>query len=103
MAKDYDTPRASSVEETQVDSLEELQIKRHSGNTATIDVEIDVEGFELPGAGDTLDIVLSEDEFTMPVIPMQVTEFRCSSCFLVHPIHRRAYNRNNQPVCNDCA
>lgn len=103
MAEDYDKRRRpkGSVEEVETDSLEELQLSSHKQQTATIDVD---EEFALPDTNiEDIAQSLSEEEFTVPVIPMQQTEFRCSSCFLVHPIRRRAYNRNSQPVCNDCA
>lgn len=101
MPEDYDAPRKprGSVEDPETDSLEELQIRRSHTATATLDVDY-AEGFVLP---DDVELTLAEDEFTAPVVPMQVTEFRCSKCFLVHPIRRRAFNRNNEPVCNDCA
>lgn len=104
--RDYDAPRPhrGAPAEPETDSLEGLQFQRTNTNqTATIDVDY-TEGFTLPDAEDAGDnIVLSEEELTVPVVPMQATEFRCSACFLVHPMRRRAYNRNGEPVCNDCA
>ena len=100
MPEDYDAPRKRGAE-VETDSLEELQqLASHKQQTAVIDD--DLIDFSLPGAEIT-DEAFSEDEFTAPVIPMQASEFRCSSCFLAHPMRRRAYNRNNEPVCNDCA
>jgi hypothetical protein len=94
---DYDAPRRP-VADLAEDSLEELTARRTTAQSATVDVdETDAEGFELPGAD------LSDEELTVPVVPMRTNEFRCSSCFLVHHRSQLARERDGQPVCRDCA
>lgn len=91
---DYDAPRGGVIEE---DSLEELQARRQTSNSAAVDVdEIEpAESFVLPGA-DQLD-----EELTVTVVPMQADEFRCERCFLVTHRNRRA--QPGRDVCRDCA
>lgn len=93
---DYDTPRQAAVEE---DSLEELQARRTTGQSATADLDgpDPAETFELPGAD------LSDEELTVAVVPMQADEFRCGSCFLVHHRSQLAMQRNGEPICTECA
>jgi hypothetical protein len=98
MATDYDAPRRDEVDLGE-DSLEELKSRRTDSQSAVVDVdETEVaESFELPGAD------LADEELTVKVLPMQVDEFRCSKCFLVHHRSRLAEERNGQYVCRDCA
>jgi hypothetical protein len=91
---DYDAPRSPIAGD---DSLEELQARRASTQSATVDIdELDLaESFELPGA-EQLD-----EELTMTVVPMQADEFRCSRCFLVQ--HRNQRASADSAVCRDCS
>jgi hypothetical protein len=93
---DYDAPRRATVELGE-DSLEELQARRATAQSPSVDLdEADAaEVFELPGAD------ISDDELTVPVVPMQADEFRCTRCFLVH--HRSQRATPGQDVCRDCA
>jgi hypothetical protein len=98
MATDYDTPRKTD-DELNEDSLEELKARRADLAAATVDVDEAelAENLELPGAD------LSNEEFTVRVIPRQADEFTCSRCFLVHHRSQLAKEVNGQAVCRDCA
>jgi hypothetical protein len=95
---DYDAPRRPVVD-LEEDSLEELQVRRSSAQSPTLDVDdSDVaDGFELPGAD------LSGEELTVSVVPMLADEFRCSRCFLVHHRSQRVAGPQGQDICRDCA
>lgn len=98
MATDYDAPRRNEVDDLGEDSLEELKARRSENQSSTIDVDdADLEPVELPGAD------LSSEELTVAVIPKQVDEFTCSSCFLVHHRSRLVDTRKGQLICRDCA
>ncbi len=98
MATDYDAPRRDEVDLGE-DSLEELKSRRTDSQSAVVDVdETEVaESFELPGAD------LADEELTVKVLPMQVDEFRCSRCFLVHHRSQLASEKNGQLICKECA
>ncbi|HKD99311.1 MAG TPA: DUF4193 domain-containing protein [Micromonosporaceae bacterium] len=98
MATDYDAPRRDEVDLGE-DSLEELKSRRTDSQSAVVDVdETEVaESFELPGAD------LADEELTVKVLPMQVDEFRCSRCFLVHHRSQLAIEKNGQLICKECA
>ncbi|HEY2793358.1 MAG TPA: DUF4193 domain-containing protein [Micromonosporaceae bacterium] len=98
MATDYDAPRRDEVDLGE-DSLEELKSRRTDSQSAVVDVdETEVaESFELPGAD------LADEELTVKVLPMQVDEFRCSKCFLVHHRSQLAIEKNGQLICKECA
>jgi hypothetical protein len=98
MATDYDTPRKTD-DELNEDSLEELKARRADLAAATVDVDETelAENLELPGAD------LSNEEFTVRVIPRQADEFTCSRCFLVHHRSQLAKEVGGQAVCRDCA
>jgi hypothetical protein len=98
MATDYDAPRRDEVDLGE-DSLEELKARRTDSQSAVVDVdETEVaESFELPGAD------LADEELTVKVLPMQVDEFRCSKCFLVHHRSQLASEKNGQLICKECA
>ena len=98
MATDYDAPRKTD-EELAEDSLEELKARRADLAAATVDVDETelAENLELPGAD------LSNEEFTVRVIPRQADEFTCSRCFLVHHRSQLAKEVDGQAVCRDCA
>ena len=101
MADDYDARRRpKGTVEIEADSLEGLRVQRADHQTAVIDIDY-AEGFDLP---DTEETVTFSEEDLAPVVPIQArTEFVCSRCFLVRLISQRAYDRNDKPVCNDCA
>jgi hypothetical protein len=95
---DYDAPRrvATDLEE---DSLEELKARRTATQSTALDVdEAEVaDSYELPGAD------LSDEELSVPVVPMRTNEFRCSRCFLVHHRTQLAGQRNGADICRECA
>ena len=99
MATDYDAPRRSNEEDLATDSLEELKARRNEASTADVDVDETetAESFELPGAD------LSGEELSVRVVPKQVDEFTCASCFLVYHRNRLGAERDGQLICVDCA
>ena len=99
MATDYDAPRRSEADELGEDSLEELKARRAEAQSASVDVdETDFnENLELPGAD------LSGEELTVKVLPKQLDEFTCSSCFLVHHRSQLASDKGGKLICRECA
>lgn len=97
-ATDYDAPRRTAID-LEEDSLEELKARRASSQSAAVDVDEAeaAEAFELPGAD------LSDEELTVPVVPMRPNEFRCSRCFLVHHRTQLAGQRNGGDICRECS
>jgi uncharacterized protein DUF4193 len=95
---DYDAPRRSVVDLNE-DSLNEIQGRRTSVQSSTVDLDEaeEAEAFELPGAD------LSGEELTVSVVPMQADEFRCSRCFLVHHRSQRVIAANGQDICRECS
>jgi hypothetical protein len=98
MATDYDAPRKVD-EELAEDSLEELKAQRANKQTASVDVDEAeaAENLELPGAD------LSNEEFSVRVVPKQADEFTCSRCFLVHHRSQLVKTVKGKPVCSECA
>ena len=98
MATDYDAPRKTEEEQSE-DSIEELKARRHEKNSGKVDEdEVEAaESFELPGAD------LSHEELAVQVVPKQLDEFTCSSCFLVHHRSQLAKEVKGEPICRDCA
>lgn len=98
MATDYDASRKTD-DELAEDSLEELKAQRASKASASVDVdELELaENLELPGAD------LSDEPLTVRVIPRQLDEFACSTCFLVRHRSQLAKETAAGPVCRDCA
>jgi hypothetical protein len=98
MATDYDAPRKTD-EELNEDSLEELKARRadKAGSTVDVDETELAESLELPGAD------LSNEEFSVRVLPRQADEFTCSRCFLVHHRSQLAKTVKGQHVCKECA
>ncbi|GAA1789563.1 DUF4193 domain-containing protein [Planosporangium flavigriseum] len=90
----YDAPRRS-VLDLDEDQPEDLRIGGTSARSASLDVDdaVAAENFELPGAD------LSDEELTVPVVPMRTDEFRCGRCFLVHHRSQRA----GEDICKECA
>ena len=100
MATDYDAPRTRAEDEPANESLKAIQAQTSATTqTAVIDAEDfdTAEGIDLPGAD------LSPMELTVTVIPEQVDEFTCASCFLVHHRSQLAHQKNEASYCTDCA
>ncbi|MEO6470708.1 MAG: DUF4193 domain-containing protein [Aeromicrobium sp.] len=97
MATDYDAPRKTEEEQSE-DSIEELKARRHEKSSGKIDEDETeaAESFELPGAD------LSHEELAVQVVPKQLDEFTCSSCFLVHHRSQLASQKNGVLICRDC-
>jgi hypothetical protein len=98
IASDYDARRVSDVEASDKTNLRDLAPVLPKLSAAVVDDDPnDVHFFELPGAE------LSDEEFSVTVIPARSDEFTCSSCHLVQ--HRnRLRSANGAPqICADCA
>jgi hypothetical protein len=95
MATDYDQPRTDDSDLGE-DSLEELKARRdqQAGAVDVAEAEL-AESLELPGAD------LSGEELTVRVVPKQVDEFTCMSCFLVR--HRSQLANEKKMICKECA
>lgn len=98
VATDYDTPRKTD-EELHEESLEELKAKRADAQSGQIDVDEAeaAENLELPGAD------LSGEQLAVRVVPVQVDEFTCSRCFLIHHITQLAKGEGAKAICKECA
>jgi hypothetical protein len=55
------------------------------------------ENLELPGAD------LSGEQLAVRVVPVQVDEFTCSRCFLIHHITQLAKGEGAKAVCKECS
>lgn len=99
MATDYDAPRKTDDDDLAADSIEELKARRVDKSASTVDVDETelAENLELPGAD------LSDESLSVRVLPRQVDEFTCGSCFLVHHRSQLAGERNGLPICKECA
>ena len=96
---DYDAPRTRPEDEPANESLEAIQAQRSAtAQTSVIDVEDfdTAEGIDLPGAD------LSHEELTIQVVPEQVDEFTCGSCFLVRHRSQLARQSGQTRHCTDC-
>jgi len=95
---DYDAPRRPPAE-IDDDRLDVLEVRGTSAHAAAVDLDEAeaAERFELPGAD------LSAEELTVPVVPMQADELRCTRCFLVQ--HRSSFTGrvDGTAVCRDCS
>jgi hypothetical protein len=99
MATDYDAPRTRPEDEPANESLEAIQAQRSAATqTAVIDTEDfdTAEGIDLPGAD------LSHEELTIQVVPEQLDEFTCGSCFLVRHRSQLARTTAGARYCTDC-
>jgi hypothetical protein len=98
MATDYDTPRKTD-EELHEESLEELKAQRVDAQSGQIDVDEAeaAENLELPGAD------LSGEQLSVRVVPVQVDEFTCSRCFLIHHITQLASGEGAKAICKECS
>jgi hypothetical protein len=45
----------------------------------------------------------ADEETATEVLPIQVNEFICSCCFLIHHRSQLAGGRRGQRICRDCA
>ena len=95
MATDYDQPRTDDSDLGE-DSLEELEARRdQQAGAVDVDEAELAESLELPGAD------LSGEELTVRVVPKQLDEFTCMSCFLVR--HRSQLANEKKMICKECA
>lgn len=95
MTVDYDTPRIT--DNANDAALGELRLA-DAPQSSVVDIDEDLDRvFELPGAD------LSGEELTVRVIPVQVDEFTCRSCFLVHHRSQLAVEVPDRMICRDCA
>jgi hypothetical protein len=95
MATDYDQPRTDDNDIGE-DSLEELKARRdQQAGAVDVDEAELAESLELPGAD------LSGEELTVRVVPKQLDEFTCMSCFLVR--HRSQLANEKKMICRECA
>jgi hypothetical protein len=93
---DYDAPRGN-VTDVDSDSIEELKARRTTAS-AYVDIDEELDGFELPNVELTAD-----EELTVAVVPMRADEFRCSRCFLVHHRSQRVVTSDGSDICRECA
>jgi hypothetical protein len=93
----YDAPRTKDDDQG-AQSLEALQASRAGAQTAVIDLdEADTaEGIDLPGAD------LSGEELVVTIVPPQLDEFTCMSCFLVRHRSQVAREKDGMKFCGDC-
>ncbi len=95
MATDYDTPRTTDTATADDASLETLQARRAEttadlgDDTDPLEAEFDLPGTELSG-----------EDLTIRVLPAQVDEFTCTSCYLVQ--HRSQLAEQGRGVCLEC-
>lgn len=94
MATDYDAPRKTDDDTESLDAINE-----RVSETRVTDVDLeDIDGlfYELPA--ETL-----SDIDDVAIVPPQVDEFTCVSCFLVK--HRSLIDHEDKigPICVDCA
>ncbi len=96
MATDYDTPRTNDTATDDDQNLETLKAPR-AETTADLGDDTDPleAGFDLPGMD------LAGEDLTVRVLPAQVDEFTCTSCFLVQ--HRSQLADQGRVVCSECA
>ena len=99
MATDYDAPRKTDDDGLAEDSIEELKARRVDKSASTVDVDETelAENLELPGAD------LSDENLTVRVLPRQLDEFTCMSCFLVQHRSQLDHEGKNGPICKECA
>ncbi len=95
MATDYDTPRTTDTLAEDDQSLETLKARRTEtsadlgDDTDPLEAEFDLSGADLSG-----------EDLTIRVLPAQVDEFTCTSCFLVQ--HRSQLADKGRGVCLEC-
>jgi len=95
MATDYDTPRTTDTATEDDHSLETLKARRAQttadlgDDTDPLEAEFDLPGADLPG-----------EDLVIRVLPAQVDEFTCTSCYLVQ--HRSQLADQGRGVCREC-
>ncbi|GAA5124596.1 DUF4193 domain-containing protein [Alloalcanivorax gelatiniphagus] len=98
MATDYDASRKTE-EEQKEESLEARRLTSGEQDKSSGKVDEDetdlAESYELPGAD------LSHETLSIEVVPKQIDEFTCRSCFLVQHHSRRS--SPTVDLCADCA
>ncbi|MBI3227927.1 MAG: DUF4193 domain-containing protein [Mycolicibacterium cosmeticum] len=94
MTTDYDTPRRTETSDSADESVQLLMVRDDTASDL-LDAEDMDAVYELPGAD------LSGEELAVKVLPQQVDEFVCTSCFLVH--HRHNMANEDARVCFDCS
>ena len=98
MATDYDASRKTE-EEQKEESLEARRLTSGEQDKTSGKVDEDetdlAESYELPGAD------LSHETLSIEVVPKQMDEFTCTSCFLVQHESRRSLP--TAELCADCA
>jgi hypothetical protein len=96
MATDYDAPRKTEDDSESIEDLMELVPDKLSGSLDAVDADYP-SGFELPGAD------LSDLELDVVVLPPQLDEFTCVSCFLVKHRSQLDHESAAGPICTECA
>lgn len=102
-ATDYDAPRRNQSDDAaDVGALDVLKTQRADLRSGTVDVDEPDSGqpVELPGSDLSF---LSDEELSVPVVPIRAGEFTCTRCFLVHPRSRLARTGRKATLCRDCA
>lgn len=96
MAADYDKPRTSDTDDSPEPSVLALKSARVESGAGLGDDADPLEGeLGLP------DLDVSGEELTVRVLPRQLDEFTCTSCYLVH--HRSQLADDRRMICADCA
>lgn len=98
MSIDHSAPRAIQEDEFPQPPAELKTNKNARPADAFIDVEEAefADGFELPGA------VLSTEEESTKVVPLQWDEFTCMSCFLVRHRSQLVREEAGKKYCIEC-
>lgn len=99
MATDYDAPRTQPEDEPANESLEAIRTQASTTTQAPmIDLEDadTAEGIDLPGAD------LSHEELIVAIVPEQIDEFTCASCFLVRHRSQLVRHTGEAAYCTDC-
>lgn len=96
MATDYDAPRKSEEENESIEALKERVPDKLSGSAESEDAD-NPSGFELPGAD------LSDVDLDVVVLPPQLDEFTCVSCFLVKHRSQIDHEEDGGYMCRECA
>ena len=98
MATDYDAPFKKDDDSSE-DSIEELKGRRNDNASPAVDEDEAeaAEGFEHPGDA------LSNEELSVTVLPRQVDEFTCGSCFLVKHRSQIDHVEGKRIICKECS
>ena len=93
MTNYYDALNQSESNSNSEDLIEDYNLLEKDSQSLIIE---ESDSFGLPSTG------LSNEEFSMKVMPKQADEFTCSKCFLVHHLSRLANEQNEFMICTDC-